>query len=232
MLFLLALVIAVLFAAVLLPALRRSPMPFWIAAAVLAGGAVLAGELDVDSELLLDWILPLLNTGALAAAFWALVMWTGALPAGSRAGKRLLSARGELSVFAAILTLGHVLIRGMLYIKLLREPGGHTDAAFLLTCFIVLLLLIIMLPLTVLSFKGVRRRMQTRRWKRIQKLAYLFYGLIYVHVLVLYLPGVLNGAKGHLLTVLVYSVIWIAYLILRLRKRAGSAKPGSWTGNG
>lgn len=231
MLFLLALVIAVLFAAILLPALRRSPLPFWVIAAVIAGGAVLAGELDVDSDLLLDWVLPLLNTGALAAAFWVLVMWAGALPPGSRAGKRLLSARGELSVFAAILTLGHVLIRGLLYLKLLCDPGGHSDAAFLLTCFIVLLLLIIMLPLTVLSFKGVRRRMQTRRWKRIQKLAYLFYGLIYAHVLVLYLPGALHGANGRLLTVLVYTAVWIAYLVLRLRKRAGSAKPGLQAGN-
>ena len=65
----------------------------------------------MESALLLDWVLPLFTKGAISAAFWALVMWAGALPRGSRAGKRLLAARGELSIFAAVLTLCHAALR-------------------------------------------------------------------------------------------------------------------------
>ena len=225
MLFLIALMIALLFAAFLLPALRRAPLPFYIAAAVLAAGAAFAAQLDMESALLLDWMLPLFTKGAISAAFWALVMWTGALPGGSRAGKRLLAARGELSIFAAVLTLCHAVLRLILYVRQLLRPRFSPDGAFLMTCVIVLLLLLIMLPLTVLSFKAVRRRMGAKRWKRIQRLAYLFYGLIYVHVLVLYLPPALRGLRGYGFTVLLYSAVWLSYLCFRLRKHFLLKKP-------
>lgn len=218
MLFLFALAVAILFAAFLLPTLRRHPLPFWIAAALLSLGAAVAGELDMESDLLLDWVLPLLNKGALSAAFWALVMWAGALPRGSRAGKQLLAARGELSIFAAILTLSHAAGKELLYAGQLLRPRFSPGWEFIITGILSLLLILIMLPLTVLSFKRIRRKMKPSRWKRVQRLAYPFYGLIYLHVLVLYLPGALHGARGFLLTVLVYSAVWIAYLICRLRR--------------
>ena len=225
MLFLIALLIAVLFAAFLSPALRRAPLPFYIAAALLAAGAAVTAQLDVESEFLLDWALPLFTRGAVAGAFWALVMWAGALPRGSRAGKRLLAARGELSIFAAVLTLCHAVLRLILYIRQLLLPRFHPDGTFLATFVIVLLLLLVMLPLTVISFKAVRRRMAAKRWKRIQRLAYLFYGLIYVHVLVLYLSPALKGGGSYLVSVLLYSAVWLAYLVLRLRKRRRAGAP-------
>ena len=218
MLFLIALIIAVLFAAFLSPALRKAPLPFYLAAALLAAGAAVAAQLDMESDLLLDWVLPLFNRGAAAAAFWALVMWAGALPRGSRAGKRLLAVRGELSILAAILTLCHAVLRGLMYLRQLLRPRFSPDGVFLSTCLTVLLLLLIMLPLTVLSFKAVRRRMAAKRWKHIQRLAYLFYGLIYVHVLILYLPPALQGLREYGFSVLLYSAVWLSYLVFRLRK--------------
>ena len=218
MLFMIALLIAVLFAAFLAPALRKAPLPFCIAAALLAVGAAAAAQLDAESELLVDWVLPLFTKGALSAAFWALVMWAGALPGGSRAGKRLLAVRGELSIFAAILTMCHAVLRAILYLQQLLQPRFSPDATFLATCLIVLLMLLIMIPLTVLSFKGVRRRMAAKRWKRIQRTAYFFYALICLHVLVLYFPPALRGFRGYAFTVFLYSAVWLAYLVFRLRK--------------
>ena len=224
MLFLIALIVAVLFAAFLSPALRKAPLPFYLAAALLAAGAAVAAQLDMESDLLLDWVLPLFNRGAAAAAFWALVMWAGALPRGSRAGKRLLAVRGELSSFAAILTLCHAVLRGLMYLRQLLRPRFSPDGVFLATCLTVLLLLLIMLPLTVLSFKAVRRRMAAKRWKHIQRLAYLFYGLIYIHVLILYLPPALQGLRGYGFSVLLYSALWLSYLVFRLRKHFRARK--------
>ena len=67
--FVIGLLIAVLFAALLAPALRRAPLPFYLAALLLTAAAVLAGEADPESELLTDWVLPLFTKGSLAAAF-------------------------------------------------------------------------------------------------------------------------------------------------------------------
>ena len=219
MLFLIGLLIAVLFALALSPALRRAPLPFRIAAVLLAAGAAAAAQLDIESELLLDWILPLFTKGALSAAFWALVMWAGALPRGNRFGRKLLAVRGELSILAALFTLCHAVLRGLLYLRQLLHPRFSPGAEFIITSLLAVMMLLIMLPLTVLSFRKVRRKVAPERWKRIQRLAYPFYGLIYVHVLVLYLPPALQGAKGYAFTVLVYSAVWLAYLICRLRKR-------------
>lgn len=224
MLFLIALAVAVLFAATLSKALRKAPLPFYIAAALLSAGAVIASRLDVESEFLMKWVFPLFTKGAMAAGFWALVMWAGALPRESRITKRLLSVRGELSIFAAVLTASHAVLRAILYLRQLLRPKYSPDAVFAATCAIVLVLLVIMLPLTVLSFRRVRRRMAPDRWKRIQRLAYVFYGLIYAHVLVLYLPPALRGLRSYALTVVVYTVVWLAYMTCRLLNRKNARR--------
>lgn len=224
MLFLIALAVAVLFAATLSKALRKASLPFYIAAALLSAGAVIASRLDVESEFLMKWVFPLFTKGAMAAGFWALVMWAGALPRESRITKRLLSVRGELSIFAAVLTASHAVLRAILYLRQLLRPKYSPDAVFAATCAIVLVLLVIMLPLTVLSFRRVRRRMEPDRWKRIQRLAYVFYGLIYAHVLVLYLPPALRGLRSYALTVVVYTVVWLAYMTCRLLNRKNARR--------
>lgn len=230
MLFLISLALAILFAAFSAPLLRRAPLPFYCAALLLAAAAAAASELDVENVLLSDWILPLFNKSAAAAALWALVMWTGALPRGSAAVKRLMAVRGELSILAAILTLSHSVVKGLLYLRQLQKPRFSPDGVFILTSIAVLLMLLIMLPLTVLSFRKIRRKISPGRWKRIQRLAYPFYGLIFIHVLVLYLPPALHGVRGYPLTVAAYAAVWIAYLIFRLFKRKSCTgceeKPG------
>ena len=219
MLFLIALVVAVIFAATASKALRKAPLPFYIAAALLSAGAVVSSRLDVESPFLMKWVFPLFTKGAMAAGFWAIVMWAGALPREGRITKRLLSVRGELSIIAAVLTASHAVLRGILYLRQLLRPKFSPDAVFAATCAIVLMLLVIMLPLTVLSFRRVRRKMAPDRWKRIQRFAYGFYGLIYAHVLVLYLPPALQGLRSYALTVAIYTAVWLAYLICRILKR-------------
>ena len=75
-----------------------------------------------------------------------------------------------------------------------------------------------MLPLTVMSFKAVRKKMNAKMWKKIQRLAYLFYALIFIHILVLFVPRSQNGRDGYFLSVLVYSAVFIGYAAMRIRK--------------
>lgn len=58
------------------------------------------------------------------------------------------------------------------------------------------MMIAIMLPLFITSFKRVRRRMKPGNWKRLQRLAYVFYGLMYIHVLLLNLRGARTSAAA------------------------------------
>ena len=60
--------------------------------------------------------------------------------------------------------------------------------------------------------------MKGSSWKKLQRLAYGFYALIYIHVLLLTLPGAQKGNGSYLLTVVVYSVVFLTYGALRVRK--------------
>lgn len=218
MLFLIALVIAVSFSLICAPALRKKPLPFYIAAAVLSAAVVILAQYRIENEFVQKYILALFSKGAVATAFWCVVMFAGALPQKSALRRRLMPSRGELSIFSALLTLSHIITYAVIYIKRLLNPDFDPQTDFIVTCAVVILLLCIMIPLTIMSFKKVRGKMKPKIWKNIQRTAYLFFALIYVHVLVLYLPRAMRGTDGYLLTVMTYTAVWALYLVMRLRK--------------
>jgi DMSO/TMAO reductase YedYZ heme-binding membrane subunit/uncharacterized protein with FMN-binding domain len=145
-------------------------------------------------------------------------MWTGALPNGSKPIKLLMPIRGELSILAAILTLGHNAAYGRTYFRLLVTNPTRLPLSQLLAAICSLLMLCIMLPLFVTSFKTVRKRMKGASWKKLQRLAYGFYALLYLHVMLLFVPSALSGKRGYLLSVLVYSAVFLGYAVCRVLK--------------
>ena len=178
------------------------------------------------------WTLTLANIflqGGLAGAFFILVMFAGAFPDRHPFRRAIMPIRGPLSILASILTLGHNLAYGRTYfVYLFAQPDSlrwNVLAAAL--CSIVMIL--IMLPLFVTSFLRVRRRMQPRRWKRLQRLAYGFYGLMYIHVLLLNITGAREGKWTALLNLALYSALFLTYASMRLGKAAEKQKKENWT---
>ncbi len=220
MLFLISLGIAVCFALLCGGALRKHPAPFYIAAAILSIGAVCLVNLHPGGipAWLNDYVLAQLTKGTLAAACWAVVMWTGALPNSSPLMKKLMPQRGQLSIFSAILTLGHAVGYGISFFPRWLK---HADAANLIVC---ILLMAIMLPLTVLSVQKIRRKMKAKKWKAIQRFAYLFYALIPAHVLLLNFRKARAGRDGAFFSLLVYGAVFIGYAVCRTRKWYLTAK--------
>lgn len=218
MLFLIALIFAMLTAFLLDKPLKKCPAAFYIAAAVLTAASVviLQSDIEIPSRFVRDYIIGIFSRGALGAAFWAVVMWAGALPNGSAPIKKLMPIRGELSITAAILTLSHVITYGIQYISSLFK--GRTGSDFWTTSLVCLVMVLIMVPLTVMSFKAVRKKMNAKLWKKLQRAAYVFYALIYVHILVLFVPKAQHGREGYFLSVLVYSAVFIGYAAMRIRK--------------
>lgn len=62
--------------------------------------------------------------------------------------------------------------------------------------------------------------MNGKTWKRIQRMAYPFFIGIYVHIMVLYTANI----KSNMTEIIVYTVIYASYVILRLRKAALKSK--------
>ncbi|MCR4796413.1 MAG: FMN-binding protein [Ruminococcus sp.] len=218
MLFLTALLIAILIAFCLDKPLKKCPAAFYISAAVLTVASVVITQSDIDisSRFVRDNVLGIFSRGALGTAFWAIVMWAGALPNGSAPIKKLMPIRGELSITAAILTFSHIITYGVQYIKNLIN--GRTGSDFVTTSIVCLAMVLIMTPLTVMSFKKIRKKMNAKTWKKIQRFAYIFYACIYIHILVLFVPKAQKGREGYFLSVIAYSAVFIGYAVMRIRK--------------
>lgn len=71
-----------------------------------------------------------------------------------------------------------------------------------------------MIPLFITSLKKVRRKMKGLQWKRLQRWAYLFYLLAYVHILLI----LLNEKEIDWLRLSTYTIIFGGYMSLRLLK--------------
>ena len=217
MLFVFSLVIAAIFALTAKSTIKRHPYPWYIGALVLT---LFISLFPFSRELPepVTFVLDLFRRGALACALWCIVMWTGAFANGSKLIKRLMPVRGELSIFAAMLTLGHNIGYGRTYFVRFFTNASALPANQFAACIITLILLIIMIPLTILSFPKIRKRMKAKKWKKIQRFAYLFYALLYIHIMLLFIPLAQNGRDGYYISVIIYTAIFLGYAICRIRK--------------
>lgn len=217
MLFLIAIAAAFGFAYLCKKPLKQHPYIFYIGAAVIS---IIVAAVDFRNvpEIINTYIIGLFSRGAFGTALWAVVMWTGAFPNGSKPIKAFMPIRGELSIFAAILTLGHNIGYGKTYFVRLFTDASRMSAEQLTASFLTIAMLIIMIPLTVMSFPQIRKKMNAKLWKKIQRTAYLFYGMMYLHVMVLFVPMAKAGRQGYFLSVLAYSIVFIGYAVCRIRK--------------
>lgn len=224
MLFLLALLLAVLFSFVCRKALKKHAVLFYIAVAAVSV-AVAVWDFHGVPAPMQNYVIGLFSRGAFATGLWCVVMWIGALPNGSAMMKALMPVRGELSIFAAILTLGHNFGFGKTYfVRMFTNPGSMKPTQ-LTAGILSLVMLAIMIPLTILSIPSVRKKMTAKRWKKIQRTAYLFYALIYLHVMILFLPSAQNGKVLYQVSVIVYSLVFLGYAACRIRKAIIRKKP-------
>lgn len=155
------------------------------------------------------------SRGTISLALFTIVMFTGVLNNSSNIKKKLMSIRGELSIIACIITLGHNILYGMFYFPTFFTNPSKLSTFKLIATSISLLMIILMLPLMITSFRFVRKKMGYKTWKNIQRTAYLFYGLIYIHILFLFIPKL---QSGKFLDLLIYSLIFISYYPLRIFK--------------
>ena len=192
---LISLIIAFLFIGIGHKFIKKNANLCYIIAAVISIILIIFEYTKLSSSfpLWLNNILSIFTKSAFSTALFIVVMYTGALKNGSKLIKILMPIRAELSIIASILTLGHNIIYGKTYfVKLFTNPES-IKGNVLLAAIVSLILILIMLPLMITSFQKVRRKIQPKKWKKLQRTAYLFYGLIYVHIMLLIMPSAFNG---------------------------------------
>lgn len=170
----------------------------------------------------------LLTEGGLAGVLFLFVMFAGAMPDGSGFQRRVMPLRGELSILASILALGHIAARGLSVFPRLFTGAAELRLSALLASLASLLLALLLLPLFLSSLRCVRRRMKPKRWKRFQRLAYLFYALVYGHIVLFRLPALREEKAEAVLSFCLYSAIFAAYLCLRLSRAAVKRGQDVW----
>jgi DMSO/TMAO reductase YedYZ heme-binding membrane subunit/uncharacterized protein with FMN-binding domain len=165
-----------------------------------------------------SYVVPVLARGGLAGALFVIVMVTGALPNGSYPMRRLMPIRGHLSIIACILTIGHNISYGKIYFVRLFTGASNMPLWQMAAAVCSLAMILIMLPLFITSFPVVRKRMAAKKWKRLQRLAYVFYGLMYCHVVLLNCSRAMGKNISAMFTVWVYTMVFGGYLACRMIK--------------
>lgn len=229
MLLIISLIIVALFIYFLKGSLKKHAGIYYIGAAVISIAVFLIGFLPMPL-FLKNNILGIFAKGSLGTAMFVAVMYAGALPKGSKLIAPLMKIRGELSITAAILVLCHNFTYGITYFRMLFIKPEALSATQLTAAIISLVLIIIMIVLTVTSFQAVRKKMKAKKWKQLQRTAYVFYGLMYVHIMLINIPYARLGLGTYIANVVIYSIVFLGYAAMRIAKavsvkaaRAGKA---------
>ncbi len=220
--------IALLVAAVLVfgldGALKRWPGVFYgvALAATAAYGWALCTGVDLAG---MRWLTVVLQKGYLASLLLAVVMFIGVLSKGSALRRRLQPIRGQLSVLSFILILGHLVTYLPSYLGRLGVLlGSRTNVAFSLMVAMVLTVLFFVLAVT--SLQAVRRAMNPRVWKALQRGAYLMVALLALHVaLVLGKSALVGGAAPARVAFWTYMAVLALYAVLRVRRAVIDRRP-------
>lgn len=217
MLLIISLIIVALFIYFLKDSLKKYANIFYIGVAVISIAVFLLEFLSMPL-FVKNNILGIFAKGSLGTAMFVAVMYAGALPKGSKLIAPLMKIRGELSITAAILVLCHNFTYGMTYFRMLFTKTSLLSATQLAAAVISLVLIAIMLVLTVTSFPSVRKKMQAKKWKQLQRTAYVFYGLMYVHIMLINIPYARLGLGMYIANVVIYSIVFLGYAAMRIAK--------------
>lgn len=160
------------------------------------------------------YYIDLFQRGVISTAIFIIVMYLGVVTKPTKLSKRFYRIRGEMSIIACLMAFTHNILYGVVYfVKIFKRPENMLIQVRL-AAIISIILIILMIPLFITSFMTVRKKMNPKSWKNLQRLAYPFYGLIYVHVLLLFSLDV----EKNKVSIITYTLIYVSYGVLRLRK--------------
>jgi DMSO/TMAO reductase YedYZ heme-binding membrane subunit/uncharacterized protein with FMN-binding domain len=155
-----------------------------------------------------------INNGFISLAFFTIVMAIGVLRNKSKIRSKLRPIRTQLSILACIYTIPHLYIfYNYCLIDLLK-----INLYNFISPLVSLSLFILFIILFITSFKFFKIKLKTKRWKKIQKLAYPFFFLLYLHLALISKNSISLGDKADVFNLIIYSVIFFIIFALRIDK--------------
>jgi DMSO/TMAO reductase YedYZ heme-binding membrane subunit len=205
-----------LFVAIIRRPLKALPWLFYLLAAVIAALAIYLTINPLPNQIIRALVYAV-QKGHVGFSLFAIVMFLGVLDRSTKVRIFLQPVRAELSILAAIVMCGHFIPYLANYFSLaagllsLRLP---LIASFI--CAFVLLALLVVLTIT--SIDTVKRHMKAENWRRLQALAYVFFVLIYLHLLGYLAIPAFGGSINAALNLGIYTLIFAGYGVGRLVK--------------
>ncbi|ACV21622.1 putative sulfite oxidase subunit YedZ [Slackia heliotrinireducens] len=212
--------------------IKKAPMAFYVLSVLVVVAFLMLDQLGASRAVRLAFFWTMQKC-LVPLALFIVVMYIGVFSRSSKVSLWLRPIRAELSIIAWILSLGHVVRYLQSYLNPLFS-GVSLKVNIILGIIVAIVLFILLILLGVTSFRFVKKRMSTDAWKNLQKLAYPFFALTYVHLLFLLMPSAMHGGKAATFSVALYSVIFIAYFILRplraIQDRKAASEPAAVEG--
>ena len=160
------------------------------------------------------YILSIGSTGTLSFILFTIVMYTGSLSNSFKYTKNLRAIRGELSIMGCIFLLGHSKLYGNLFFPTFFKNPESLDIFNFFSIFLSFIICLLVIPLGITSLSFIKNKISHRAWKNIQKLSYIFYTLMYLHVTLIYIEKFSKNP----IEVLSYILLFVFYCILRVKK--------------
>lgn len=160
------------------------------------------------------YFMDIFQRGIFSTATFVIVMFIGVFIKHTAWSRKMMSIRGEISIIGSLFVICHNVLFGVVYFPALFKHPEMMTPQTLIASILTVILLILLIPLFITSFKCVRRKMNGKSWKKLQRMAYPFFMLIYVHVMVLYSAN----PSAHMFDIIVYSIVFLGYAVLRIRK--------------
>ena len=209
------LIVALAFFALLEKPIKKHSTFFYIGTIIISILSIMAPKKGLP--FVVDYLVKnILTRGTLAGALFILVMVASVCPQAKMRGL-LLRTRGEMAIIAALFTLTHNIAYGQYYFVKLFTNISELDTVRIFAAVLSLIMIILLIPLTITSFMVIRRKMNPKKWKSLQKLSYVFYGLLFMHIALIFSISILKGHLDTLIDLTVYSLIYIVYLIIRAK---------------
>lgn len=194
--------------------IKKSSKRLYILAVIIATLSIVFNILYVYSGLEMPRIFFLGNQlfakGFLSTGIFVIVMYAGALSPKWFITKPLLRLRGELAIIASIFIIPHMFESLLFWLV-----GIYNSQNLLLILIVGIIAFCVVTPLCLISFKSIRSKMNGKKWKKIQRWSYVFYFLIYFHIMLAFL---FFGSRPNILDCVALTFIFLVYTLLRLLK--------------
>lgn len=195
--------------------IRRCPWMLYVVALGVDIAYVAASEFGAPFWL---WqpLFVLVQKCYLSLALFVVVMYIGCFARTSKVAVWLRPVRAELSIAACLLAVGHMAAYLGTYVSMLVSGSAKGNVAIAFVVAIALLVLLLVLGVT--SINRVKRAMSSEHWAALQRWAYVFFGLIYVHLALMLTPAAFRGGQSAQESLAIYTAVFGVYAVARLAR--------------